>query len=130
MSEGVSRETLQDGPGLPTFGDREQPGTAGWLPVRVVSGGTANRARCRCVGVGMEEIDPLHVSEPGLVVLDITAADADTALAAMTELGRLWATSGVVPTWRVPGEPGVRARLYVNTRQPGTRETGRPTTRP
>jgi hypothetical protein len=37
----------------------------------------------------MEAIDPLHVSEPGLVVLDITAADADTALAAMTELGRL-----------------------------------------
>ncbi|MFJ7416345.1 DUF6207 family protein [Streptomyces sp. NPDC098077] len=41
-------------------------------------------------------IDARHVSEPGLVVLDITAADEETALALMEELQQLWATSGPV----------------------------------
>ncbi|WNI34381.1 DUF6207 family protein [Streptomyces sp. ITFR-6] len=70
----------------------------------------------------MEKITGEHVSEPGLVVLDIAAADEATALQAMQELGRLWATSGVVPVWRVPGEVGVRARLYADLRRAGTDE--------
>ncbi|MFE6039858.1 DUF6207 family protein [Streptomyces sp. NPDC056452] len=43
----------------------------------------------------MEPIDTQHISEPGLVVLDITAADESTALAAMASLEQHWATSGV-----------------------------------
>ncbi|MFW3469959.1 DUF6207 family protein [Streptomyces microflavus] len=42
-------------------------------------------------------IDPRHLSEPGLAVLDITAADEDTAHALMDGLQQLWATSGITP---------------------------------
>lgn len=62
----------------------------------------------------MERIDEQHMVQPGLVILDITAADEATALAAMTELDRLWATSGIGAVRRVPGELGVRARLYAH----------------
>ncbi|MFB6828432.1 DUF6207 family protein [Streptomyces hydrogenans] len=44
-----------------------------------------------------------HVAEPGLVVLDIAAAVMDA-------LQRQWATSGITPVWRTPGEAGFRAR--------------------
>ncbi|MFB7919569.1 DUF6207 family protein [Streptomyces sp. NPDC056061] len=64
----------------------------------------------------MELIHEQHLSEPGLVVLDITAADEATVHAVMTTLDQLWATSGTRPTLRVPGEPGVGARVYVDTR--------------
>ncbi|MGP3951227.1 DUF6207 family protein [Streptomyces sp. 7N604] len=67
----------------------------------------------------MDGIHEQHLSEPGLMVLDITAADEATALAAMTELDRWWATSGVGPVRRVPGEAGVRARVYADLRRPG-----------
>ncbi len=67
-------------------------------------------------GEGMEKIDAQHVSEPGLMVLDITAGDEATVLAAMAELDRQWATSGTAPR-RVPGEPGVTARLYADLRR-------------
>ncbi|WP_223864699.1 DUF6207 family protein [Streptomyces sp. 5-10] len=56
----------------------------------------------------MDSIDEAHVSEPGLVVLDITARDEETAAAVMSRLDELWATSGVRPVRRV-AEPGVRA---------------------
>ncbi|MFJ5726329.1 DUF6207 family protein [Streptomyces sp. NPDC093149] len=42
----------------------------------------------------MEQIDPLHVSEPGLLVVDLTAADEETVQAAIDVLGRRWAASG------------------------------------
>ncbi|MER8199060.1 DUF6207 family protein [Streptomyces microflavus] len=57
-------------------------------------------------------IDPRHLSEPGLAVLDITAADEDTAHALMDGLQQLWATSGITPTRREPGQPGVHARIH------------------
>ncbi|MEU8669389.1 DUF6207 family protein [Streptomyces anulatus] len=47
-------------------------------------------------------IDARHVSEPRLVVLDITAADEETALALMDELQQLWATSGTTTIRRDP----------------------------
>ncbi|MFD3729545.1 DUF6207 family protein [Streptomyces sp. NPDC058671] len=65
----------------------------------------------------MEPIDPIHLKEPGLIVLDITAADEATLQAAAGALGRHWATSGTPRVRRVPGEPGVTARLYADLRR-------------
>ncbi|MFI1576333.1 DUF6207 family protein [Streptomyces anulatus] len=62
-------------------------------------------------------IDARHVSEPGLVVLDITAADEETALALMDELQQLWATSGITTIRRDPARPGVRARVHADIRR-------------
>ncbi|MFF1344251.1 DUF6207 family protein [Streptomyces sp. NPDC058290] len=64
----------------------------------------------------MEQIDPIHVSEPGLLVLDITGQDEATVHAAVEELGRRWATSVTPSVRRVPGEPGVAARLHADLR--------------
>ncbi|MFI8281302.1 DUF6207 family protein [Streptomyces sp. NPDC085929] len=66
--------------------------------------------------MGMEQIDPIHVSEPGLLVLDITGQDEATVHAAVEELGRRWATSVTPSVRRVPGEPGVAARLHADLR--------------
>ncbi|MFJ1998006.1 DUF6207 family protein [Streptomyces asiaticus] len=60
----------------------------------------------------------MHVSEPGLVVLDITTRDEETAEAVMSRLDELWATSGVGLMRRVAGVRGVRA--------PCTRTSGGP----
>ncbi|MDQ1051582.1 DUF6207 family protein [Streptomyces sp. V4I2] len=65
----------------------------------------------------MEPIDEQHMVQPGLVILDITAADEATALAAVAELDRLWATSGIGVVRRVPGGLGVKARLYAHLRR-------------
>ncbi|MER6501877.1 DUF6207 family protein [Streptomyces sp. NPDC001455] len=65
--------------------------------------------------------DEQHVAEPGLVVLDITAADEDTLRTVMDGLQQRWATSGIVPVRRLPGEPGVRARVYADVYRSGTR---------
>ncbi|MER5359670.1 DUF6207 family protein [Streptomyces sp. NPDC002785] len=51
----------------------------------------------------MEPIHAQHLSEPKLVVLDITAADEATAHAVMTVLDQQWATSGIGPVRKVPG---------------------------
>ncbi|WP_327286622.1 DUF6207 family protein [Streptomyces sp. NBC_01205] len=67
----------------------------------------------------MKPIDPIHLSEPGLLALDITGTDEATVHAAAAELGRRWATSGTPDIHRVPGEPGVTARLYADLRRSG-----------
>ncbi|WP_331723368.1 DUF6207 family protein [Streptomyces atratus] len=66
----------------------------------------------------MRSFDAVHVSEPGLVVVEVAAGDEATALAAVAELGERWATSGPSEVWRVPGEPGVRVRTYAQVRPP------------
>ncbi|MFJ7528069.1 DUF6207 family protein [Streptomyces griseus] len=43
-------------------------------------------------------IDARHVSEPGLVVLDVTAADKGDRPALVDGLQQLWATSGITTT--------------------------------
>ncbi|MEU9376487.1 DUF6207 family protein [Streptomyces sp. NPDC048255] len=67
----------------------------------------------------MKSIDEQHIAEPGLVVLDITGRDEDTVRAVMASLEGRWATSGVVPVRRDPGELGVRARIYADILRPG-----------
>ncbi|MFI8178850.1 DUF6207 family protein [Streptomyces microflavus] len=74
---------------------------------------------CHRVGSGRERIDEQHLTESGLVVFDITAADEQTALQVMAGLERMWATSGTAALRRTPGTPGVRARVYADTRRSG-----------
>ncbi|WP_226487564.1 DUF6207 family protein [Streptomyces parvulus] len=66
----------------------------------------------------MEAINDVHVSEPGLVILDIAAADDETAFTFHTALATRWATTSVERTTRDPGQPGVRLRCYLDLRQP------------
>ncbi|MFD8149078.1 DUF6207 family protein [Streptomyces sp. NPDC059708] len=68
----------------------------------------------------MKPIDEQHIAEPGLVVLDITGGDEDTVRAVMTALEERWATSGIVPMQRDPGEPGVRPLPHFGHRPDGT----------
>ncbi|MFD4763894.1 DUF6207 family protein [Streptomyces sp. NPDC058439] len=64
------------------------------------------------------EIDFRHIAEPGLVVLDITAADEDTAHAVMAALEQRWASSGITPVHSEPGALEVKGRVYADIRRP------------
>ncbi|GAA3798372.1 DUF6207 family protein [Streptomyces coacervatus] len=66
----------------------------------------------------MNLINEVHVQEPGLVVVDVAAADAATALALQDALAAQWATAKADRVTRDPGQPGVRLRCYVDLRQP------------
>jgi hypothetical protein len=66
----------------------------------------------------MEQIDEQHICQPGLIVLDVTAADEATARAAMASLEQWWATSGITPVRREPGAPGVKTRVFADIRRP------------
>ncbi|MER6407060.1 DUF6207 family protein [Streptomyces viridosporus] len=66
----------------------------------------------------MKPIADLHVAEPGLIVIDVAAADEETALAFQEALANRWATAVADRTTREPGEPGVRLRCYLDLRQP------------
>ncbi|MFD5801544.1 DUF6207 family protein [Streptomyces sp. NPDC127020] len=63
------------------------------------------------------EINEVHVSEAGLVVVDVAAADDATAFAFHAVLASLWATTSVERTFRAAGQPGVRLRCYLDIRQ-------------
>ena len=65
----------------------------------------------------MNPINEVHVSEPGLLVVDVAAADDGTALAFQQMLAERWATATAERTTRDPGEPGVRLRCYLDLRQ-------------
>ncbi|MCX0247853.1 DUF6207 family protein [Streptomyces drozdowiczii] len=67
----------------------------------------------------MKEISEQHLSEPGLVVLDITAAEKDTLRLVVARLEERWATSGPAPVRRVPGRAGVTGRVYADIRRSG-----------
>ncbi|MEV6358166.1 DUF6207 family protein [Streptomyces hydrogenans] len=47
----------------------------------------------------------------------MTAADENTLQAAAEHLNRHWTTSGTPKARRIPGEPGVTARLYADLRR-------------
>ncbi|MET8957146.1 DUF6207 family protein [Streptomyces sp. NPDC004533] len=70
-----------------------------------------------------------HVAEPGLVVVDVAAADDDSVFAFQQALAGRWATATDDRTTRTPGEPGVRLCCYLDLRQELTGVVG-PTTKP
>ncbi|WP_329353223.1 DUF6207 family protein [Streptomyces sp. NBC_01261] len=65
----------------------------------------------------MRPILSTHVAEPGLAVVDVIAADDQTAFAVQELLAGRWATAEADRTTREPGEPGVRLRLFLDIRQ-------------
>ncbi|MFI9569520.1 DUF6207 family protein [Streptomyces rishiriensis] len=65
----------------------------------------------------MDPIHETHVSEPGLLVVDVAAADDATALAFQQLLADRWATATAEQTTRDAGQPGVRQRCYLDLRQ-------------
>ncbi|MFD3621062.1 DUF6207 family protein [Streptomyces sp. NPDC058676] len=56
--------------------------------------------------------------EPGLLVVDVSAADDTTALAFQQLLADRWAAAAATSTTRDAGEPGVRLRCYLDLKQP------------
>ncbi|MFH9008996.1 DUF6207 family protein [Streptomyces afghaniensis] len=65
----------------------------------------------------MRPINEAHVAQPGLAVVEVAAADNHTAFAIQEALAGRWATATADATTRVPGEPGVRLRCYLDVRQ-------------
>ncbi|MFE2648200.1 DUF6207 family protein [Streptomyces nigra] len=65
----------------------------------------------------MGPINDTHVAQPGLAVVEIAAADDETAFAFQEALAARWATATADRTTRSPGEPGVRLRCYLDLRQ-------------
>ncbi|WP_326658677.1 DUF6207 family protein [Streptomyces canus] len=69
----------------------------------------------------MREIMDAHVAEPGLAVVEVAAADDETALAVQELLATRCAIAAADRTTREPGEPGVRLRCFLDLRQdPGS----------
>lgn len=65
----------------------------------------------------MREITDAHVAEPGLAVVEVAAADDETALAVQELLAARCAIAAADRTTREPGEPGVRLRCFLDLRQ-------------
>jgi hypothetical protein len=66
----------------------------------------------------MEATNEMHVSVPGLTVLDVAAADDETAFAFHAAPAARWATTTVERTTRDAGQAGVRLCCYLDLRQP------------
>ncbi|MDX2576680.1 DUF6207 family protein [Streptomyces scabiei] len=65
----------------------------------------------------MDPIREAHLSEPGLLVIDVAGCDDATVFAFQAAIARLWGTSTAEHTTRDVGQPGVRLRLYTDLRQ-------------
>ncbi|BAC67910.1 hypothetical protein Save01_05655 [Streptomyces avermitilis] len=68
----------------------------------------------------LTDVDPIqetHLSEPGLLVIDVAGMDDETVLAFQNAIAQTWATSTADRTTQDPGQPGVRLRLYADLRQ-------------
>jgi hypothetical protein len=65
----------------------------------------------------MKQINESHVAAPGLAVVEVAAADDDTAFAVQELLGGRWAIAPADHTTRAPGEPGVRLRCFLDLRE-------------
>ncbi|MDG9709503.1 DUF6207 family protein [Streptomyces sp. DH10] len=65
----------------------------------------------------MRQIADVHVAEPGLAVVEVAAADDETALAVQELLATRCVIASADRTTREPGEPGVRLRCFLDLRQ-------------
>jgi hypothetical protein len=65
----------------------------------------------------MRPINEAHVAQPGLAVVEVAAADDQTAFAIQEALAGRWATATADGTTRSPGEPDMRLRCYLDVRQ-------------
>ncbi|GGQ88444.1 DUF6207 family protein [Streptomyces althioticus] len=65
----------------------------------------------------MRPINDAHVAEPGLAVVEVAAADDETAFAIQEMLATRYAVAAADRTTHEPGEPGVRLRCYLDLRQ-------------
>ncbi|WP_328349173.1 DUF6207 family protein [Streptomyces sp. NBC_00445] len=68
----------------------------------------------------LTDVDPIretHLTEPGLLVVDVAGLDDDTVFAFQDAIARMWGTSTAERTTRDVGQPGVRLRLYTDLRQ-------------
>ncbi|MEU3491179.1 DUF6207 family protein [Streptomyces massasporeus] len=65
----------------------------------------------------MDPIREAHLSEPGLLVIDVAGFDDDTVLAFQAAIARIWGTSIAERTTWDAGQPGVRLRMYTDFRQ-------------
>jgi hypothetical protein len=79
--------------------------------------GGENFGRRRNVVPGMRPINDAHVAEPGLAVVEVAAADDQTAFAVQELLATRCAVAAADRTTHEPGEPGVRLRCYLDLRQ-------------
>ncbi|MFF7566590.1 DUF6207 family protein [Streptomyces pseudovenezuelae] len=64
----------------------------------------------------MRSIHHTHVERPGLAVIEVAAADDATAFAVQDLLAAHHAVAPGDRTIRVPGEPGVRLRFFLDLR--------------
>jgi Family of unknown function (DUF6207) len=65
-------------------------------------------------------VDPIretHLSEPGLLVIDVAGFDDATVFAFQNAIARTWGASTAERTTRDAGQPGVRLRMYTDLRQ-------------
>jgi hypothetical protein len=58
-------------------------------------------------------INDAHVARPGLAVVEVAAADDETAFAVQELLAARWGIAPADRTTREPGEPGVRLRCFL-----------------
>ncbi|MFE7763010.1 MULTISPECIES: DUF6207 family protein [Streptomyces] len=65
----------------------------------------------------MDPIREVHLSEPGLLVIDVAGVDEASVMAFRDAVVRTWATAPAEHVTREPGQPGVRIRLYTDLRQ-------------
>lgn len=65
----------------------------------------------------MKPINEAHVAEPGLAVVEVAAADEETAFAVQELLTARCAIAPADRMTREPGEPGVRLRCFLDLRQ-------------
>ncbi|MEU6353166.1 DUF6207 family protein [Streptomyces sp. NPDC047072] len=62
----------------------------------------------------MKQINDAHVAVPGLAVVEVAAADDQTAFAIQELLAGRCAVAPADRTTREPGEPGVRLRFFLD----------------
>ncbi|MFJ8469678.1 DUF6207 family protein [Streptomyces swartbergensis] len=65
----------------------------------------------------MRPINEAHVAEPGLAVVEVAAADDQTAFMVQELLAAWCAMAPADRTTQHPGEPGVRLRCFLDLRQ-------------